>query len=93
MHHSSSNSSMTADDKNRGVAVEKLETMKKWSINTYKVGFLEFKNDRGKRLTVCALVALVYKTNDLRALRSGFPDRGPGAGGPDRGSEGHEKEI
>lgn len=39
MHHSSSNSSIT-DDKNRGVAVEKLENMKKWGINTYKVAFI-----------------------------------------------------
>lgn len=38
MHHSSSNSSIT-DEKNRGVAVEKLENMKKWGINTYKVAF------------------------------------------------------
>lgn len=38
MHHSSSNSSIT-DDKNRGVAVEKLENVKKWGINTYKVAF------------------------------------------------------
>lgn len=37
MHHSSSSSSMTAEETTRGVAVEKLENMKKWSINTYKV--------------------------------------------------------
>lgn len=28
---------MTAEETTRGVAVEKLENMKKWSINTYKV--------------------------------------------------------
>lgn len=44
MHHSGSNSSITADDKNRGVAVEKLENMKKWGINTYKVAFLNSWN-------------------------------------------------
>lgn len=43
--------------------------------------------------TVCVLVAVVYKTNDLRALRPGFPDRGPGAGGPDRGAARHQEEI
>ena len=37
MHHSSSSSSMTAEEATRGVAVEKLETMKKWGLNTYKV--------------------------------------------------------
>lgn len=94
MHHSSSNSSM-ADDKNRGVAVEKLENMKKWGINTYKVAFFWMtKNSHRENravwcLTVCVLVAVVYKTNDLRALRPRFPDRGPGAGGPDRSAAGH----
>lgn len=44
-------------------------------------------------LTVCVLVAVVYKTNDLGALRPGFPDRGPGAGGPDRGAARHQEEI
>lgn len=28
---------MTAEESTRGVAVEKLETVKKWGINTYKV--------------------------------------------------------
>lgn len=96
MHHSSSNSSIT-DDKNRGVAVEKLENMKKWGINTYKVAFILnsgiTENDARTSsvwcLTVCVLFAVVYKTNDLRALRPGFPDRGPGAGGPDRGAARH----
>lgn len=101
MHHSSSNSSIT-DEKNRGVAVEKLENMKKWGINTYKVAcffvffseLLDYKNGQRKScvvwcLTVCVRVAVVYKTNDLRALRPGFPDRGPGAGGPDRGAARH----
>lgn len=41
MHPSSSSASIAADDKNRGVAVEKLENMKKWGINTYKVAFLK----------------------------------------------------
>lgn len=37
MHHSSSSSSLTPDEMSRGVAVEKLETVKKWGLNTYKV--------------------------------------------------------
>ncbi|XP_004076256.1 arfaptin-2 isoform X2 [Oryzias latipes] len=37
MHHSSSSSSsMAAEQTTRGVAVEKLEYMKKWGFNTYK---------------------------------------------------------
>lgn len=37
MHHSSSSSSVAADQTTRGVAVEKIETVKKWGLNTYKV--------------------------------------------------------
>uniref|UniRef100_A0A8B9H5I6 Uncharacterized protein n=1 Tax=Astyanax mexicanus TaxID=7994 RepID=A0A8B9H5I6_ASTMX len=37
MHHSSSSSAM-AEEATRGVAVEKFDMMKKWSMNTYKVG-------------------------------------------------------
>ncbi len=37
MHHGSSNSSMTAEEATRGVAVEKFDIVKKWGFNTYKV--------------------------------------------------------
>lgn len=37
MNHSSSSSSMTAEEGTKGVAVEKIEQVKKWSLNTYKV--------------------------------------------------------
>ncbi len=37
MHHSISNPSMMSEEATRGVAVEKFDSMKKWSINTYKV--------------------------------------------------------
>lgn len=40
MHHSHSNPSMTSEEATRGIAVEKFDSMKKWSINTYKVGAL-----------------------------------------------------
>lgn len=43
MHHSHSNPSMTSEEATRGIAVEKFDSVKKWSINTYKV----------KALTVC----------------------------------------
>ncbi|XP_059370131.1 arfaptin-2-like isoform X4 [Carassius carassius] len=36
MHHSNSNPSMMSEDATRGVAVEKFDSVKKWSINTYK---------------------------------------------------------
>ncbi|XP_051521726.1 arfaptin-2a isoform X4 [Myxocyprinus asiaticus] len=36
MHHSSSNPSMMLEEATRGVAVEKFDSVKKWSINTYK---------------------------------------------------------
>ncbi|XP_051966192.1 arfaptin-2-like isoform X1 [Xyrauchen texanus] len=36
MHHSSSNPSMMSEEATRGVAVEKFDSVKKWSINTYK---------------------------------------------------------
>lgn len=37
MDYSGSNSSMTAEEATRGVAVEKFDIMKKWGLNTYKV--------------------------------------------------------
>ncbi|XP_060753697.1 arfaptin-2a isoform X5 [Neoarius graeffei] len=36
MHHSHSNPSMTSEEATRGIAVEKFDSVKKWSINTYK---------------------------------------------------------
>ncbi|XP_059400994.1 arfaptin-2-like isoform X1 [Carassius carassius] len=36
MHHASSNSSTTAEEATRGIAVEKFDIMKKWGLNTYK---------------------------------------------------------
>ncbi|TRY66012.1 hypothetical protein DNTS_003784 [Danionella cerebrum] len=36
MHHSNSNPSMLSEEASRGVAVEKFDSVKKWSINTYK---------------------------------------------------------
>ncbi|XP_071373246.1 arfaptin-2-like [Centroberyx affinis] len=36
MHHSASNSALAAEEVSRGVAVEKLDSVKKWGINTYK---------------------------------------------------------
>ncbi|XP_046719175.1 arfaptin-2a isoform X5 [Silurus meridionalis] len=36
MHHSHSNPSMMSEEATRGIAVEKFDSVKKWSINTYK---------------------------------------------------------
>uniref|UniRef100_A0A8C1XHJ4 ADP-ribosylation factor interacting protein 2a n=1 Tax=Cyprinus carpio TaxID=7962 RepID=A0A8C1XHJ4_CYPCA len=36
MHHSNSNPSIMSEEATKGVAVEKFDSMKKWSINTYK---------------------------------------------------------
>lgn len=36
MHHSNSNPSLMSEEATKGVAVEKFDTVKKWSINTYK---------------------------------------------------------
>lgn len=103
MHHSSSSSSMAAEQTTRGVAVEKLEYMKKWGFNTYKVNKTAKLPLRSSDVHVVSffkwsslcfpLIALVYKTNDLWALRSGFSNRGSGDGGSNWGAERHEKEI
>ncbi|XP_017347220.1 arfaptin-2a isoform X7 [Ictalurus punctatus] len=39
MHHSHSNPSMMSEEATRGIAVEKFDSVKKWSINTYKDEF------------------------------------------------------
>lgn len=53
--HSSSSSASMADEKNRGVAVEKLENMKKWGLNTYKVAFRRPGTERDRRNLVRCL--------------------------------------
>uniref|UniRef100_H3CX44 ADP-ribosylation factor interacting protein 2b n=1 Tax=Tetraodon nigroviridis TaxID=99883 RepID=H3CX44_TETNG len=67
MHHSSSNSSM-ADDKNRGVAVEKLENMKKWGINTYKCTkqMISERFGRGSRTVDLELEAQIEVLRDTK---------------------------
>lgn len=103
MHHSSSSSSMTAEQTTRGVAVEKLETMKKWGLNTYKVHeslpdsfFPSLHSDTVVVFLMSLsafLVVSVHKADDLGAFWPRLSDRGPGAGGSDRGVERHEEEI
>ncbi|KAM3875520.1 arfaptin-2-like isoform 5-T5 [Diretmus argenteus] len=48
MHHSTSNSALAAEEVSRGVAVEKLDSVKKWGINTYKCTKQMFSEKFGK---------------------------------------------
>ncbi|XP_071755417.1 arfaptin-2b isoform X1 [Centroberyx gerrardi] len=68
MHHSSSSSSMTADEANRGVAVEKLEFMKKWGLNTYKCTkqMISERFGRGSRTVDLELEAQIEVLRDTK---------------------------
>ncbi|CAB1458051.1 unnamed protein product [Pleuronectes platessa] len=67
MHHSSSSSSLTADEVTRRCGCGETR-------NSEEVGLQHIQ---------------VHEADDLGAVRSGIPDRGPGARGPDRGAERH----
>ncbi|XP_035034498.1 arfaptin-2b isoform X3 [Hippoglossus stenolepis] len=68
MHHSSSSSSMTADEMTRGVAVEKLETVKKWGYNTYKCTkqMISERFGRGSRTVDLELEAQIEVLRDTK---------------------------
>ncbi|XP_034405532.1 arfaptin-2b isoform X1 [Cyclopterus lumpus] len=68
MHHSSSSSSMAADEATRGVAVEKLETMKKWGLNTYKCTkqIISERFGRGSRTVDLELEAQIEVLRDTK---------------------------
>ncbi|KAM9347915.1 arfaptin-2b isoform 2-T2 [Symphorus nematophorus] len=68
MHHSSSSSSMTAEETTRGVAVEKLETMKKWGLNTYKCTkqMISERFGRGSRTVDLELEAQIEVLRDTK---------------------------
>ncbi|XP_059207559.1 arfaptin-2b isoform X1 [Centropristis striata] len=68
MHHSSSSSSMTADEASRGVAVEKLETVKKWGLNTYKCTkqMISERFGRGSRTVDLELEAQIEVLRDTK---------------------------
>ncbi|XP_040006251.1 arfaptin-2b isoform X8 [Xiphias gladius] len=68
MHHSSSSSSMTAEEITRGVAVEKLETMKKWGLNTYKCTkqMISERFGRGSRTVDLELEAQIEVLRDTK---------------------------
>ncbi|XP_030601863.1 arfaptin-2b isoform X1 [Archocentrus centrarchus] len=68
MHHSSSSSSMTAEETTRGVAVEKLETVKKWGLNTYKCTkqMISERFGRGSRTVDLELEAQIEVLRDTK---------------------------
>ncbi|XP_062309405.1 arfaptin-2b isoform X6 [Osmerus eperlanus] len=67
MQHSSSNSSM-ADDASRGVAVEKLDFVKKWGLNTYKCTkqMISERFGRGSRTVDLELEAQIDVLRDTK---------------------------
>ncbi|XP_068188010.1 arfaptin-2b isoform X1 [Antennarius striatus] len=68
MHHSSSSSSVTAEETTHGVAVEKLETVKKWGINTYKCTkqMISERFGRGSRTVDLELEAQIEVLRDTK---------------------------
>lgn len=54
---------MTAEEATRGVAVEKLETMKKWGLNTYKVSVMWMAAFHLSSWSVC----LLFSSPDVAA--------------------------
>ncbi|XP_011609988.1 arfaptin-2b isoform X4 [Takifugu rubripes] len=64
----SSSSASMADEKNRGVAVEKLENMKKWGLNTYKCTkqMISERFGRGSRTVDLELEAQIEVLRDTR---------------------------
>ncbi|KAM9788328.1 arfaptin-2b isoform 6-T6 [Neosynchiropus ocellatus] len=68
MQHSSSSSSMAGEEATRGVAVEKLESVKKWSLNTYKCTkqMISERFGRGSRTVDLELEAQIEVLRDTK---------------------------
>ncbi|XP_061607015.1 arfaptin-2b isoform X5 [Phyllopteryx taeniolatus] len=68
MHRSASSSSMAAEEATRGVAVEKLETVKKWGLNTYKCTkqMISERFGRGSRTVDLDLEAQIELLRDTK---------------------------
>ncbi|KAM9332854.1 arfaptin-2b isoform 2-T2 [Pholidichthys leucotaenia] len=68
MHHSSSSSSMTAEETTRGVAVEKLESLRTWGLNTYKCTkqMISERFGRGSRTVDLELEAQIEVLRDTK---------------------------
>uniref|UniRef100_A0A8C2AUF8 ADP-ribosylation factor interacting protein 2a n=1 Tax=Cyprinus carpio TaxID=7962 RepID=A0A8C2AUF8_CYPCA len=59
MHHSNSNPSMMSEKATRGVAVEKFDSVKKWSIDTYKCTKQMFSEHFGRDTKTMELEAQI----------------------------------
>ncbi|XP_014069948.1 arfaptin-2 isoform X9 [Salmo salar] len=68
MHHSNSTQNMSVEEANRGVAVEKLDSVKKWGINTYKCTKQMFSErfGRGSRTVDLELEAQIDVLRDTK---------------------------
>ncbi|KAM4545695.1 arfaptin-2b isoform 2-T2 [Odontesthes bonariensis] len=68
MHHSNSSLSLTADEATRGVAVEKLESVRKWGLNTYKCTkqMISERFGRGSRTVDLELEAQIEVLRDTK---------------------------
>ncbi|XP_043995916.1 arfaptin-2b isoform X1 [Gambusia affinis] len=68
MQHSTSSSSMTAEEATRGVAVEKYEAVKKWGLNTYKCTkqMISERFGRGSRTVDLELEAQIEVLRDTK---------------------------
>ncbi|KAM9729199.1 arfaptin-2b isoform 5-T5 [Menidia menidia] len=68
MHHSNSSLSMTAEEATRGVAVEKLEYVRKWGLNTYKCTkqMISERFGRGSRTVDLELEAQIEVLRDTK---------------------------
>ncbi|XP_072302034.1 arfaptin-2b isoform X3 [Eucyclogobius newberryi] len=68
MNHSSSSSSMTAEEATKGVAVEKIEQVKKWGLNTYKCTkqMISERFGRGSRTVDLELEAQIEVLRDTK---------------------------
>ncbi|KAM6946198.1 arfaptin-2a [Aplochiton taeniatus] len=69
LHHSASNTSMSSEEVPRGVAVEKLDTVKQWSINTYKCTkqMLSERFGKGSRTVDLELEAQIDVLRDTKS--------------------------
>nr|XP_057943664.1 arfaptin-2b isoform X1 [Doryrhamphus excisus] len=69
MHHSSSSSSMAAEDTSRGVAADKLENVKKWGLSTYKCTkqMISERFGRGSRTVDLELEAQIELLRDTKS--------------------------
>lgn len=81
---------MVLSDDLKNPAMEKLDLVRKWSINTYKVILLVFSVCFVRQPPCCERVPLigflcsaVYEADPVGEAGPRLEDRGPGAGGTD----------